>query len=100
MNKLQWNFNRNSNIFIRENTFESVVCEMAAMLSWPQCVNIGLIAPQHSRVFSNHTNLLELQNTLLDLDNQSTSLFRIIWWNPSTISYNIPMLMKQYSKMS
>ena len=40
MNKLQWNFDRNSNIFIHENAFESVVCEMAAaMLSRPQCVN-------------------------------------------------------------
>ena len=36
-NKLQWNFNRNSNIFIQENAFESV-CEMAAILSRPQCV--------------------------------------------------------------
>ena len=40
MNKLHRNFNRNSNIFIQENAFESVVCEMAAiMLSRPQCVN-------------------------------------------------------------
>ena len=39
MNKLQWNFNRNSNIFIQENAFESVVCEMAAILSRPQWVN-------------------------------------------------------------
>ena len=38
-NKLRWNFNRNSNIFIQENAFESVVCEMTATLSWPQCVN-------------------------------------------------------------
>ena len=30
-NKLQWNFNRNSNIFIEENTFENVVCEMASI---------------------------------------------------------------------
>ena len=37
-NKLQWNFNRNSNIFILENGFECVVCEMAAILSRPQCV--------------------------------------------------------------
>ena len=35
-NKLQWNSNRNSNIFIQENAFESVVCEMAAILSRPQ----------------------------------------------------------------
>ena len=26
-------------IFIQKNAFESVVCEMAAILSWPQCVN-------------------------------------------------------------
>ena len=37
-NKLQWNLIRNSNIFIQENAFESVVYEMAAILSRPQCV--------------------------------------------------------------
>ena len=41
MNKLQWNFNQNYNIFIQGNVFESVVCEMASILSRPQCV-IGL----------------------------------------------------------
>ena len=30
---------RNSNIFIQENAFESVVCETAVILSRPQCVN-------------------------------------------------------------
>ena len=38
-NKLQWKFNQNSNISIQENAFESVVCEKAAILSRPQCVN-------------------------------------------------------------
>ena len=38
MNKLKWNFNRHSNIFIQENAFEIVVSEMAAMFSRPQCV--------------------------------------------------------------
>ena len=42
MNKLQWNFIWNSNIFIQENAFESVVCEMAAILSRPQCVKTSL----------------------------------------------------------
>ena len=36
-NKFQWNFNRNPYIFIQENAFENVVCEMAAILSRPQC---------------------------------------------------------------
>ena len=38
-NKLEWNFNQNSNTFIEENTFENVVCEMLSILSQPQCVN-------------------------------------------------------------
>ena len=37
-NKLQWYFNRNSDIFIQENALENVVCEMASILSRPQCV--------------------------------------------------------------
>ena len=47
-NKLKWNFNRNSNIFIQENGFESVVCEMAAILYRPQCVkpsNVVVYSP-------------------------------------------------------
>ena len=38
-NKLQWNRNRNSYIFIEENAFQIVVLKMAAILSRPQCVN-------------------------------------------------------------
>ena len=38
-NKLHWNFNRNSNIFIQENALRNVVCEMASILSRLQCVN-------------------------------------------------------------
>ena len=32
-NKLQWNFNQNSTIFIQENTFENVVCKMVTICS-------------------------------------------------------------------
>ena len=31
-------FNRNWNIFIQENALENIVCEMASILSRPQCV--------------------------------------------------------------
>ena len=37
-NKLKWNLNRNSYIFIQENAFESVVWKTAAILSQPRCV--------------------------------------------------------------
>ena len=31
---------QNSNVFIKENTFENIFCEMASILSWPQYVEI------------------------------------------------------------
>ena len=36
--KLQWNVNRNSNIFIHENAFENIFCDMASIWSRPQWV--------------------------------------------------------------
>ena len=38
-NKHQWNLNRNSYIFIQENAFENIICEMVAILYRLQCVN-------------------------------------------------------------
>ena len=38
-NKLQWNFDWNSNIFIKENALENRICEMAAILSKGRWVN-------------------------------------------------------------
>ena len=38
MNKRQLNFIPNSDILIHENALEHVVCEMASILSRPQCV--------------------------------------------------------------
>ena len=38
-NRLQWNLKWNSDIFIRENAFENVVCEMTAVSSRPQYVD-------------------------------------------------------------
>ena len=37
-NTFQWNLKQNSYIFIKENAFENVVCDMAAILTRPQCV--------------------------------------------------------------
>ena len=53
-NKLQWNVDQNSNIFIHENAFESVLCEMASILSRPQCVN-GLLSPDRHNAMSSLT---------------------------------------------
>ena len=37
-NKLQWNFNCNSYIFIHEKAFENVIWKMTSFVSRPQCV--------------------------------------------------------------
>ena len=41
-NKLQWNSNQNTSLFIQENAFENVVCEMAAILSRRRRVKIDI----------------------------------------------------------
>ena len=38
-NKFQWNIKRHSDIVIKGNAFENVVCEMVAILSRPEYVN-------------------------------------------------------------
>ena len=37
-NKLQWNLQQNSYIFIKENAFENVVCRMVVILFRSQCI--------------------------------------------------------------
>ena len=39
MNKLQWKFSKNTQLFIHENAYENIVCEMAAILSQGRWVN-------------------------------------------------------------
>ena len=39
-NKLKWNFNQNTKLFIHENASECIVYEMAAILSWGRWVNV------------------------------------------------------------
>ena len=42
-NRLQWNFNWISYIFIQENAFETFVWKMVAILSRPQCVKCVIL---------------------------------------------------------
>ena len=52
MNKLQWNFDWNSNIFVDENTFKNVVCEIFSISSRPQLLFFpGLSALMKARLF-------------------------------------------------
>ena len=60
-NKLQWNFIRNSNIFIQQNALENVVCEMASI-----CLGLNVLIPitYQASKFLNFVNLL-IQETII-----------------------------------
>ena len=73
-NKFQWNLNRNSNIFIHENAIESVVCEMAAIMSRPQWVN-SMWKPQDDTVS---------QSILLALKSPAT---HTVVWGTSALAW-------------
>ena len=71
-NKLQWNFNRNSSIFIQENRFENVIWKMAAILSQPQCVKEKSFA----QIF------LPSWQCYLTLPSGWLGLWGFLWWAP------------------
>ena len=53
-NKLQWNLNRNSYIFIQWDAFKNVVCKMVSISSRPQWVKVPpnhMIMPLHGNTF-------------------------------------------------
>ena len=61
-NKLQWNLNWNSYIFIQENAFQNVIRKMVAILSWSHCVteNLRKSGQWHSIIVSQLYGILSL----------------------------------------
>ena len=74
-NKFQQDFNRNSNIFIDENTFGNVVYQMSVILSRPQCakdIDVAVV----NRNLQNRDG--DSSNDVLQLDtNYSNCLLRL-----------------------
>ena len=60
-NKLQWNFSRNSDIFIQEIAFKNVVCKIACILFRPQWVNSVRPSAGAGGHFKNTYKLLNLR---------------------------------------
>ena len=52
-NKLQWNFNLNSNIFIQQNAFEDIVCEMVAT-----CLHLKMLIVGHTNLEERHDEVM------------------------------------------
>ena len=76
-NKLQWNFNRNSNIFNQENTPQNAICEMASILSRPQCVKDDISFKRYARLTRKHgySPMRKLSKIMLVTTLTSTSHF-------------------------
>ena len=79
-NKLQWNFNRNSYIFFKENTFQNDVWAMVKILSRLQCVN-SLVDHKSIHPSAAHSSILPISDNRAN--NQwvvgCRSHFQIIW---------------------
>ena len=59
--KLQWNSNHNTKLFIQENVFENVICEMVAILSRGRWVDISSYLNKEPQIFGE----MSLKNCLL-----------------------------------
>ena len=61
-NKLQWNLKQNLCVFSQENAFENVICEVASILSRPQCVKSfqNEWSPQHQPSSLYHLHIRKL----------------------------------------
>ena len=104
-NKLQLNSNPNSYIFIQENTFQYVVCEMLAILSWPQCVHhnseLCLATACHVKDWVKHickTANLPFAQVQQSTSNQCHRIwkeFKKYMWNIHTISNLFVLKLKK-----
>ena len=76
--KLQWNLICNSNNFIEENMFENVVCQMVAILSWPQWAKRQAATPKITITNFNKTSVsaytAQVQFTTLRLGKMAATL--------------------------
>ena len=97
-NKLQWNLNRNSYIFIHENTFENVIWKMMSILSQLHCVQQSI---RHFEKKSSDISILSVNKKFFRwLDNMSDDFEQIIrhFANSSAMSDG-PMSFREHCIM-
>ena len=63
----QWDFIQNSNIFIQENAFQNVVCNMAAILFRLHCVNVTPLQPVISCKTGDIANPLHVSSLVMTI---------------------------------
>ena len=74
--KLQWSFKINPCIFVYENALQKVVCQMAAIVSRPQCANKA--EPHVIHVMNDTTGSVGNIRSSWNLRNTSTTHLKLI----------------------
>ena len=72
-NKLQWNFNQNTKLFIHENASENIVCEMVTILCGGRLVNVS----NSTMLYSKHCIDVISWSKMISLQP-----FFCLFWNP------------------
>ena len=72
-NKLQWNFNQNTKLFIHENASENIVCEMVTILCGGRLVNVS----NSTVLYSKHCIDVISWSKMISLQP-----FFCLFWNP------------------
>ena len=87
-NKLQWNFNQNTKLFIQENASENIVCEMAAIFSRGRWVNSPCCMLLYITHWGRVTHISVSNLIIIGSDNGLSSDGRqaIIWTNAGLLS--------------
>ena len=99
-NIFQWKFNQNTAIFIEENARENVVCEIASILSRPQCVKtLSQKGPSKGMVHLNENCCISIQISPKSvpkgpIDNMSTLIQTLTWCRLSDKPLSEPMMVQ------
>ena len=101
-NKLQWNSNQNTKIFIQGNAFENVVCETAVILSRGRWVKITAASPrgQWIKPSGGRTSLNTIE-TNLDMFQCSYNIIQNSQWDLVKHSWELTLLVlkAEYSRI-
>ena len=82
-NTLQWNSNRNSHIFIQENSYENAVCKIVVILCRPQYVNVNIHCYYSNIWDRSRRYLTKIPMRSCAKQQMSSAYFHVCFWSSS-----------------
>ena len=79
--KLQWNFNRNSNIFIQENALENVVSQMVSICLGLNVLRVNPSSTDHVNLLKTTTQINQTQQLNSKSHINSKQFTPLVWLN-------------------